>query len=201
MELEEMQPLWEKMNHQLEDREILNKQLIMNMTQERYSNRLEGISRWERNGAIICFSMAIFILFNFTKLDTPFLWISGLASLLILIGLPSLTLFTLWRLQNISFHHKSYKDTILEFKRRKNQVLQAQKLGLLLGLVLLFTGLPVAGKLMNGKDLFQDTSVWLWYVPMGSLFFFFFAKWGYGCYKSITTSAEEILSEVEEGVH
>ena len=197
MELEEMKRIWDTMNTQLEDKEILTESIINDMTQERYTQRLEGISRWERNGAIVCFLMAIFILFNFYKLDTLFLWLSGLFSLLILVGLPFLTLYTLGRLQNIPLHENSYKETLLEFRKRKKQVLQVQKLGILTSFVLLFTSVPLAGRILDGKDLFQDAFFWSWYIPLGSLLFFFFVRWGYGCYKAITRSAEEILLEVE----
>jgi hypothetical protein len=61
----------------------------------------------------------------------------------------------------------------------------------------MLTILPVASKIGNGKDLFVETAAWYIYVPVMGVFLFFFARWGYGCYKRITKSAENLLRELE----
>jgi len=83
------------------------------------------------------------------------------------------------------------------FEKAKNKLLLLQRVGIYLSFLLMFIILPVASKLLKNKDLFLEAGVWFVYLPIMGTFLFFFARWGYGCYKNITSSAENILNELE----
>ena len=55
MELKEMQTIWSQMSDQLENKKILTNKLIMEMTRERYKNKIGIISKYEGIGAAVCF--------------------------------------------------------------------------------------------------------------------------------------------------
>lgn len=197
MELQELQTLWSQMSKELEDQKKLTNDIIMKMTQEKYVNKFGKIALYETIGAVICFAAALYVLVNFGKLEIWYLQLCGIFTLLFLIILPILTLKSLGRIKEINVAENSFKDTIVQFTKAKNQLLLLQRVGIYLSFLLMFTTLPVASKLLKNKDLFLETDIWYVYLPIMGIFLFFFTKWGYGCYKNITRSAESILSELE----
>lgn len=197
MELKELETLWSEMSQELETQKKLTNELIMNMTQEKYSNKFQKISTYETIGGVICIIAAIFILAKFSMLDTWYLQLCGLFTMIFLFLLPVLTLNSLRRIQKINIADKNLKETLVSFSKAKNQLLFLQRLGIYLSFILMFTVLPVASKIMKGKDLFLDSNIFYVYLPVMAIFLFFFARWGYGCYKNITNSAEDLLKELE----
>ena len=197
MDLEEIQTIWSEMSDQLEQQKKLTNELIMKMTQDRYSNKFDKITFYETIGAVICFLAAIYFLVNIHKLDTWYLLACGIFTVAFLIVLPIITLGLLRKIKRINIVKNSFKETIVGYKKAKNQLLLMQRVGIYLSFVLMFTCLPVFSKIMNNKDLFLQSKIWLIYLPLMAIFLFFFARWGYKCYKNITNSAENILKELE----
>lgn len=197
MELQELQTLWSQMSQELADQKKLTNEIILKMTQEKYSNKFSKIAIYESFGAVICFLIAIYVLFNFGKLEIWYLQLCGIFTIFFLFILPVLTLKSLRRIKKINVAESSFKDTIVQFTKAKNQLLLLQRVGIYLSFLLMFTTLPVASKLLKNKDLFLETGVWYIYLPIMGIFLFFFTKWGYGSYKNITSSAENILSKLE----
>jgi hypothetical protein len=60
--------------------------------------------------------------------------------------------------------------------------------------------LPVTNKIFNNKDMFtMDMAAFSWiFTGVVFVLVIFFVRWGYGCYKSITASAENVLKELED---
>ncbi|MFT4830488.1 MAG: hypothetical protein ACI815_000122 [Psychroserpens sp.] len=197
MDLEEIQGVWSEMSDQLEHQKKLTDKIILDMTQDRYTRKFRTISIVETFGAVICFISALYMLFNFDKLDTWYLQACGMSSIAFLIGLPIVTLISLRNIQKINIAEKNIKETLVTYSKAKNKVLAIQRLGIFLCFIFMMTCLPVFSKLMKGQDIFQQGSFPIWYVVIMSVFIGFFARWGYGCYKKITNSAEGILKELE----
>lgn len=198
MNVEELQSTWTEMSHELEKQKKLTHEIIIQMTQERYKNRLQKIANYEGFGALICFAAALFIIFNFDKLDTWYLLFCGVFTVLFLLVLPVLVLRSIRNMKRIDIAKGNYADNLLAFSRARGQFLFIQRIGIGLAFFLMVTTLPVAGKIMNNRDLFVDSQSWLWYIPVMFIFLIFFAWWGYGKYRNITKSAENILKEVGE---
>ena len=197
MDLEEIQTIWSEMSDQLEQQKKLTNEIIMKMTQDRYSNKFDKITFYETIGAVICFLAAIYFLVNIHKLDTWYLLACGIFTVAFLIVLPIITLGLLGKIKRMNIVKNSFKETIVGYTKAKNQLLLMQRVGIYLSFVLMFTCLPVFSKIMNNKDLFLQSKIWLIYLPLMAIFLFFFARWGYKCYKNITNSAENILKELE----
>ncbi|NER11286.1 hypothetical protein SAMN06265375_103359 [Muriicola jejuensis] len=197
MEIKDLESLWSEMDRELENQKKLTKTLIMEMTQQKYSNKFQRVSVFETIGGIICILAGVFIMTQFSELDTWYLQLCGVLTILILFVLPVLTLRSLYRVQTIQISDKAVSETIVGYVKAKNQLLFLQRLGIYLSVVLMLTMLPVASKISSGKDLFQESTAWFLYVPVMSVFLFFFARWGYGCYKSLTDSAEDLLRQME----
>ena len=200
MELEEMKTLWEEMSERVEKLELVNEQNIMEMTQEKYTKKFNKLLAYERSGAVICIGMGIVLLLNIWKLDTWYLMTCGIFSVLTLFILPFMSLGLLNRITNLNLSRYSYKETLIRFKKSRDRVLLLQRGGVILSIVFALVVIPVMDKIFNGNDFFTkeiSTGYWV-FVTVAMVALFFFARWGYGCYKSITSSAENVLKELED---
>jgi hypothetical protein len=196
MELEEMRNAWTEMSSQIENQKKLTDKLIITMTQEQYKNRLGKISTPEVVSTFISVAMALAVLINFKKYDTAYLVTCGIATSLILLVLPFLSLRAIHKLSSLNIGHGNYKQVLTEYTVRKRKLLNVQKLSFYLGFVLLVTGLPVMVKIMGARDI--PATTWFWFLPFGFLFFVVFASWVYKGYVKALMQAENLLKELEE---
>ncbi len=198
MNIEEIQLIWSEMSDQLEKQKTLTNELIMKMTKDRYTRKFDKLGLYEGIGAIICFIMAFYTLFNIRILDTWYLLSCGLFTVVLLIILPILTLASIRKLKRIDISKHNFTEMIVKYDKTKKQMLLIQRLGIYLSFLLIFTILPVFSKIMKGKDIFLESSGTFWiYVLIMSVFLFFFSRWGYKCYLNVTQSAENVLKELD----
>lgn len=198
MELEEMQTTWSQMSDQLENQKKLTNKLIMEMTKERYKNKIDVLSKYEGIGAIICFIMAILLISRFSELNTWYLTVSGIFTVCYLIVLPLIVLRSIRSMKSIDLTNNNYKETLIAYTQKKKQFLLTQKVGIYLNFILLVVSLPVIIKVFKGKDIFiTNINLIYWYIPVMAVFLILFSIWGYGKYKNVTSSASHILEELE----
>lgn len=199
MELEEMQATWSQMSDQLENQRKLNNKLIMEMTKERYKNKIGILSKYEGIAAVICFIAALLLISRFTELNTWYLLASGIFTVCYLIVIPVVVLRSITRMKSIDLTNNTYKETLIDYAKRNRQFLLTQKVGIYLNFILLAASLPVIVKVYNGKDIFiTNINLLYWYIPIMTIFLILFSIWGYGKYKKITASASHILEELED---
>lgn len=199
MEIEEMQALWSDMSNQLEQQKKLTNKIIMNMTQERYSNTFRTISIYESIGAVICFAIAIQILVNFSSLDTWYLKVCGIFTLTFLFVLPVLVLRALGKIRKLNIVDKSYKDTLVDYTKAKTNLLRLQKFGIFASFLLMIAVAAVFSKIWSNNDFFAMERNIGSYLVIGIaiVFVILVSRWGYGHYQRITSSAESVLKELE----
>ncbi|WP_405206716.1 hypothetical protein [Aquimarina sp. LLG6339-5] len=200
MELEEMQNVWSEISGQLEKQKKLTDKMIMMMTQEQYRKKWNRIAYPEIFGTIICFGMALLILFNINTLETWYNMFFGISSAIILIILPILSLRSINKMSGINFYENSYRDTLVKYTKNKKQFQSLQKISYYLSFLLIFFILPVTSKILGGKDMFTGVkNLWplLVFIPIGITFFVFFAKWVKKCYGKNISDAEEILKDLQ----
>ena len=198
MELEEMKGLWKNMSEELDRQKLLTDKMVVEMTQQKYRNKLSQISLPETVGTIVCFVMAAYALFNFGKLDTWYLILCGVISISFCIVLPILSLRSIAKMKQIDLGNNSYKDSLIQYAKEKDRFVQIQKAGYYLGFIFSLAVLPVAGKLMRDKDLLLDAKLWIWYIPLALVFHFLFSKWVWKHYSSIAQGARNLLEELKD---
>lgn len=199
MELEEMQATWSQMSDQLENQKKLTNTVIMEMTKERYKNKIGILSKYEGIGAVICFVAAILLISRFYKLDTWYLLASGIFTVCYLIVLPVVVLRSINSMKNIDLTNNTYKETLIAYAKKKRQFLLTQKAGIYLNFILLAVSFPVVVKVFKGKDIFiTNIDLLYWYIPIMAVFLILFSIWVYGKYKKVTASASHILEELED---
>ncbi|MDC8003376.1 AbgT family transporter [Aureisphaera galaxeae] len=200
MELEEMKTLWENMSERMEKLEVLNKQNIMEMTELKYRNKFNKLRLYETSGAVVCYIIGLGILLNLDKLDTWYLMACGVFCMLFLFVMPIFTLGSINRLTKLNLSSFSYKEILVRFEKAKRRTLVIQRISIASGVLLMFATIPVADKLLNGNDFFQnEIKAPIWYAIVFALIFLaLVSRWGYGWYMKITQSAENVLKDLED---
>ena len=197
MELQEMQTAWTQMSQELEKQKTLTNDLIMKMTQQRYRNKINILSKYEGLGALICFLSAMLLIPQLQKMNTWYLMVSAIFTLAYLIILPISVLYSIYKLKTINVLKNSYRELLVTYTKRKKRFLQIQQVGIVFNFIFITISLPVVLKVFKNKDLFiDDSNILLWYVPIMSVFLLLFSRWGYGKYKRVVTSANFILEEL-----
>lgn len=198
MNLEDMQNVWSEMTMKIEKQEHLTNQLIMEMTQQKFKNKIGAINKYESGGAIICFIAALFVIINIDKLDTWYLLASGIFIVGYLIIIPFLVLRSIMKMKQIDIAGNNYRQSLIDFVRRKKHFMLLQKTAVFTNVLLIIFILPVLSKIVNNKDLFLESgNIWFWYILGMLLFLIPFSIWGYKSYKKITSSAKNLLEELE----
>ncbi|MDT0554610.1 hypothetical protein [Patiriisocius hiemis] len=199
MELEEMKSLWSSLSDKVAKQELVNKKLVMEMTQQKYKNKFKTLLNYEIVGSVICFLTAVLILFNLDKMDTWYLMTCAVFSLAFILVLPVLVLKNLIGIKNITIVNSTYKQTITHFAKEKKRLMLIQQIGLSFSVVLMFTTMPVFSMIFNNKDFFkQEYGVGFWiFIGVLAIGVLLFSLWGYRCYKRIMSSAEDLLKGIE----
>lgn len=197
MELDELKSSWETLSKKMEKQQQLNSKLIQQMTNQNYKNRLNHIARPEFIASIICFIMAIALIWNFDTLNTLLLQIFGGFSVLFLIVLPVLSFQSIKGLQTINMSLPTYKNTLKEFAIQKIRFQKFQKLNVFLSIIFMVVFAPVSVKVLTGKDISQNSTLWLTILPASVIVLFFVSKWVLRHYNNALRKAEELLTEIE----
>jgi hypothetical protein len=199
MELEELQSAWTQMSDELNHQKKLTNQIILDMTKQKYQNKFSSISKYETLGAVVCFAIAFFVLLNFVKLDTWYLQICGVLTLLFLIVLPAMVLTTLKRIKNIDIVNGSYKENLKFYLKTKNRLLRLQQIGIAVGFIGLLFIVPVTSKIISNKNVFLTSLKTGQYVvfTITLIVMVFFCRWAYNGYLKVTKSAQDLIQELE----
>lgn len=199
MEIEELQTAWLQMSTELEQQKKLTNDIILNMTKEKYRNKFKTVTTYETIGAFICFCIALMVILNLGKLDTWYLQICGVFTLVYLIVLPIMVLKTLKKIKNIDISNGSYKENLGIYLKTKNRLMRLQQIGIGVGFIGLFFIIPVTSKIISNKDVFLTSLKTEQFIVFGItlVVMAFFCRWAYNGYQKITQSAEVIIKDLE----
>ena len=161
-----------------------------------YRSKLNRIALPEIAGGIVCIAAAVFILFNFYKLNTFFLQGAGVVSILLLLALPAISLQSTWQLSKMVNVQKAYAATLQQFAIEKIKFVRLQKLNVTLSYLLLVTIIVLLSKLFGDKDISNNKYYWIFSFSFGYIFLQFYAKWVMKHYGKTLQQSEELLTEL-----
>lgn len=199
MDLDEMKTVWNDMSQKLENQQRLTDKLIIEMTQQKYKNRFSALTAYETSGAVICFAIAIVLLFSLNKMNEPYLLVCSLFCIAFLTILPILTLDAIRNMKQLDLTRDNYKNTLIAFTRKKKRMLLIQQVGMALGFLFFVCFIPVSNHLFGNDPLFEkemDVSFYI-AIVLGVAVMLVVSRWGYRSYKRVTASAERVIKELE----
>ncbi|MDC7997149.1 hypothetical protein [Gilvibacter sediminis] len=198
MELQEMQAAWQQMNQKIEKQQQLTDQLIMEMTTQKYRAKYQKLNTFETVGGVICYVFATYILMNFGKMDIWYLRLCAVVAIAVLTILPIFSLSAIRDLQNLPITSGTQKELMRDFTARKRRFLLFQKINVGMTPLLMVSILPIFSKLFKNIDVFTESSVMFWYLPIGAIALFLMFGWVFKCYRSINASAAKTLEELDQ---
>lgn len=199
MELEDMQAAWSEMSSALDKQKQLTDEIILKMTQERHTSRWNSYRRFEFIGAIVCYAAVIYLLFNFTKLDTLGLQICGGLMIVFLIALPIFSLGILKNMANLTIDSRDNAQMMKAYAKKKKNFVTFQKVNIGASLLFMFLTIPVSSKILNDENLLAKFDEKLLFaLPLCVLFFALLMWWVTKVNRKMLHNTETLLSEVQE---
>lgn len=196
MELDDLKNTWQDISNQAENQQKLNAGMIDDMTRNRYRSKVRRIALPEMTGALVCFAGAVYIGFNFGTLDTLFYQGAGIITILLLVGLPLISLASIHQLKMPGDVSRSYGDALKDFAARKIRFCKLQKLNFILSNLLLATAILLSTRLF-GKSWVSDSKfLFIVSFSIGYIILLFFSKWVWKRYNNVLRQAEDLLKEI-----
>ena len=196
MELDDFKDTWDEMTRQVNDNQIINIKMIDKMGKTKFQSSLKKILLPELFGSIICIVFAIFILFNFDKLNTVSFKIAGLVSVILLIFLPVISLRSVFQLYKAIDINKSYAETLKDFAVQKINFCKLQKINITLSYLLMVTVIIIAARLFGRNEKTDSGYFFITAFSLGYIILFSFSKWVFKKYNRTIQQTEDLLNEL-----
>ena len=197
MELEEMKSLWNDMSQKVDQQKVLTDKLIIDMTQERYENKLRHISIPESIATLICFVVVLYLVSNFGLLDVWYLQLLGAITIISCLILPILSLKSIQKMKAINISKNTYRESLTKYAKGETKFMLLQKISFYVSFLVLISSVIVFSKIIKDIDIFTITEKLNWLVPSGIGVLYIFTQWVLKKYKKATISANNILKELE----
>ena len=196
MELDDLKNTWQDISNQAEQQQGLNDKMIDGMIRNRYHSKIRGIALPEILGALVCIAGAAYIGFNFGTLDSSFYQATGIVTILLLVGLPLISLASILQLKMPGDMNRSYAETLKDFAVQKIRFTKLQKLNFTLSYLLLATAILLSARLFGKSWVSHNSFLFLTSFSIGYIVLLFFSKWVWKRYNNILQQAEELLREI-----
>jgi len=197
MELDDLKNTWQDIDDQIKKQPNLNSKTIDQMAHIKYNSSLKKIVYPEIIGTIGCLATAVFIGFNFGKLDSGVFQGVGILSILVLLALSAISLINIRQLNITKNVNKTYAETLKEFAVQKIRFRKFQQINMILSSLLLVTTIILLPKIFDGKDIIDSKYFFIFSFSFGFIFLLFFSKWVSKKYNKTLRQAEELLRELE----
>jgi len=197
MELDDLKNAWQDMSNQAGKQQNLDAKMIDDITRNRYHSKIRTIALPEILGALVCFAGAAYIGLNFGILDSAFYQAAGIVTILLLLGLPLISLFSIQQLRMPGDVNRSYAETVKEFAVQKIRFCKLQKLNFTLSYLLLATAILLSARLFGKSWVSGNKFFFIASFSIGYIVLLFFSKWVWKRYTNVLRQAEDLLKEIE----
>ncbi|MEP0713972.1 hypothetical protein [Algoriphagus sp.] len=196
MELDEMKSLWADLSVQVEKQDKIQKEILLQITKQKFRNKLDGIRIPEIIGSLVCIGYAMYLLSHFSELELWYNQIFALISVLIMIVLPVSSLTAIRHMRRLRLDLHPPKVLLQKFTDSKIRFLKSQHYAIIFGAILMFTMLPPYAEL-TGSDSVSDPLFWIIFIPTGPVLMYVLSRWVLKKYKKVIASSEKMLQEME----
>lgn len=193
MDLDDIKDSWKSVGKNPGDFNAITRKKLEKMIQQQYHSKLRGIFIPELIGSITCLFGAFFIAAFFHMLDTPFLKITGIMGILLLIAAPVLSLISMYRLHtsfDVTLNHKSL---LKKFSAAKAKFYKAQIFQVVFSQLLLAVFLVVFPRFYN--ETLNNTALAVFFV-LGSFIVLGVSYWTISRYKRKLNAVNNLIEEL-----
>ena len=198
MELDEMKSLWADLSLQVEKQDKIQKEILLQITKQKFRSKMNGIRIPEILGSLVCVAYAVYFLSRFGEIELWYNQVFALVTILIMIALPTASLTAIKGMQNIRIDSEKPAVLLEKFIKNKVRFWNVQRYGVFFGAVVMITILPPLYELNDSLSAISTPIFWMIYIPLGLVFLFIFSRWLLNKYKRVIESSEKMLQELHE---
>ncbi|WP_192350711.1 hypothetical protein [Algoriphagus sp. Y33] len=197
MELEEMKSLWADLSLQVEKQDKIQKELLIQITKQKFRKKLNYVRVPEIIGSLFCVGYAMYILSHFADFELWYNQLFALISIFILIVLPVASLSVIKGMRSLRIDSESPAVILDKFTRSKIRFKKVQQYAMISGAILLLTILPPLAELDGSFEKISNPLFWIIYIPVCLGLMFLLSRWLIKKYMGVIDSSEKMLKELE----
>lgn len=192
-----MKSLWTDLSLKLEKQDKIQKELLMEITKQKFRNRLNYIRIPEILGSLVCVGYAMYLLSRFSDFELWYNQVFVLITIFILIALPAASLTALKGMRDLKIDSETPSAILEKFIKNKIRFWNIQRYGMILGAIIMITMLASLAELKGSDEVISNQKFWLIYVPGVFTLYFFFTRWALKKYRRVIDSSEKLLQELK----
>jgi hypothetical protein len=147
-------------------------------------------------GTVICFGYAAYFVFQIGKLELEINQVLAVFNTAAMIILPTISLWTLARLNSLKISDECPAVLVEKFKKEKTFFWKFQQFNLMLSGLFVVSILPPLAELLGKKDLILEPVYWIVYVPLGLLCVYIFGRITIRKYYKSLQEAQELIEGI-----
>ncbi|MDR7127797.1 hypothetical protein J2X69_000125 [Algoriphagus sp. 4150] len=197
MELDEMKTLWADVSLRMEKQDKIQKELLIDITRQKFRNKLDYVRIPEIIGALFCVGYAMYVLSHFSDFELWYNQLFALISVFILLALPVASLSVIKGMRTLRIDSESPAAILDKFTKNKIRFEKVQRHSMIFGGILMITILPPLAELRGSVAKISNPLFWIIYIPICLGLMFFLSRWVLKKYKRVIDSSEKMLKELE----
>ena len=197
MELDDFKNTWDDISNKVKVNQSFNLKQFDKMNKTKFQSSLNKILFPEIFGAAFCIGFAIYIGYNFTKLETIAYQIVGIITILLFIILPVISLISILQLYKVADLNKPYSETLKDFAIGKMKFCKLQKLNLALCYLLVVAVILLVTRLFGRNEITDSKYFFVMTFGFGLSFLIIFSKWVAKHYNKRIRQTEDLLKELQ----
>lgn len=192
-----MKSLWADLSLQVEKQDKIHKELLMEITKQKFRNKLNSIRIPEILGSMVCVGYAMYLLARFADFELWYNQVFALVTIFIMIALPVASLTAIKGMRNLRLDKESPATILNKFTKSKIRFWNVQRYGMIFGAIVMLTLIPPLAELNGSGEMISNPVFWLIYIPAGLVFMYLFSRWALKKYKGVIDSSERMLRDIE----
>ncbi|WP_339868167.1 hypothetical protein [uncultured Algoriphagus sp.] len=197
MELDEMKSLWADLSLQVEKQDKIQKELLMEITKQKFRSKLNSVRIPEIIGSLVCVGYAMYFLSRFGEFELWYNQIFALVCIFLMIALPTASLTAIKGMRDLKIDTETPAGIMDKFVKSKVRFWKVQRYGMIFGVILMIAILPPLVELNGADEIIQKPWFWGLYVPGGLIFMLLFTRFVYKKYKETISASEKMLRDID----
>ena len=195
MELDNFKNTWDDIGNKVKINQRFNLKKLDKMDKTKFQSSLNKILLPEIFGTVFCIGFAIYIGYNFSKLETITYQVAGIVAILLFVILPIISLISILRIYKVADINKPYSETLKNFAVGKIKFCKLQKLNFTLCYLLAVTVILLSTRLFGRNDITDSKYFFIVTYGFAHIVLLFFSKGVAKNYNKTIKQAEELLKE------
>lgn len=196
MELDDFKNTWNDLSTNVKVNQNFNLKQFDKMNKSKYQSSLHKIILPEIIGTIICIGSAIYIGYNFTKLESITYQIVGVVTIFLLVIIAVISLKSILPIYKVADLNKSYSETLKNFATKKINFCKLQKINLIISYFLMVAVILLSTRLFGRNEITDSKYFFIFTFIFGFSFFLIYSKWVAKNYKKSIQKTEDLLKEL-----